>query len=77
MAITVRLREAATPLVVSVLPAQRRFAVEASSAITTQSPPGLAAASARSTVSWGEALCLPPGADPPETPRISLMLPLP
>ena len=60
--ITVRLREAATPLVVSVLPAQRRFAVEVSSAITTQSPPGLASASARSTVSCG---------------RIWLMLPLP
>ena len=37
IAITVSLREAATPLVVSVLPAQRRLAVEVSSAITTQS----------------------------------------
>ena len=37
MAITVSRRERATPLVVSVLPAQRRFAFEVSSAITTQS----------------------------------------
>ena len=37
MAMTVSCRERATPLVVSVLPAQRRFAVEVSSAITTQS----------------------------------------
>src|SRR6185437_2312039 len=53
--ITVRERVDATPLVVSVFPAQRRFAVDDSSAITTVSPPGLAAASARSTVSWGVA----------------------
>src|ERR1700691_4679944 len=53
IAITVSERVAATPLVVSVLPAQRRFAVEDSSAMTTVSPPALAAASARSTVSCG------------------------
>ena len=53
MAMTVSCREPATPLVVSVLPAQRRLAVEVSSAITTQSS-DLAAASARSTVSCGE-----------------------
>ena len=53
MAMTVSCREPATPLVVSVLPAHRRFAVEVSSAITTQSL-DLAAASARSTVSCGE-----------------------
>ena len=47
----------ATPLVVSVLPAQRRLAVDDSSAITTVSPPGRAAASARSTVSCGVACC--------------------
>src|SRR5258708_18337822 len=53
IAITESERVAATPLVVSVLPAQRRFAVEDSSAMTTHSPPALAAASARSTVSCG------------------------
>ena len=53
MAMTVSCREPATPLVVSVLPAHRRFAVEVSSAITTQSL-DLAAARARSTVSCGE-----------------------
>ena len=44
---------AATPLVVSVFPAQRRFAVDDSSAITIVSPPARAAASACSTVSCG------------------------
>ena len=53
MAMTVSWREADTPLVVSVLPAQRRLALEVSSAITTQLSL-LAAARARSTVSWGE-----------------------
>ena len=53
--ITVSDREAATPLVVSVLPAQRKLAVDDSSAITTVLPPGLAAARARSTVSCGVA----------------------
>jgi hypothetical protein len=51
--ITVREPEAATPLVVRVFPAQRRSAVDDSPAITTVSPPGLAAANARSTVSCG------------------------
>ena len=37
MAITVSRRERATPFVVSVFPAQRRFAVDVSSAMTTQS----------------------------------------
>ena len=49
---TVSWRERETPLVVSVFPAQRRFAEEVSSAITTQSS-HRAAASARSTVSCG------------------------
>jgi hypothetical protein len=53
MAMTVSCREADTPLVVSVLPAQRRLAAEVSSAITTQSSLR-AAARARSTASWGE-----------------------
>jgi len=47
------LREADTPLVVSVLPAQRRLAVEVSAAMTMQSSPR-ATCRARSTVSWGE-----------------------
>ena len=51
--ITVRELVAATPLVVSVFPAQRRFAVDDSSAITIVSLPGRAAASACSTVSCG------------------------
>ena len=55
-AITVSCRERETPLVVSVLPAQRRFAVELSSAITMQSSER-AAASARSTVSCGPVAC--------------------
>jgi hypothetical protein len=53
MAMTVSWREADTPLVVSVLPAQRRLAAEVSSAITTQSSLR-AAARARSTASWAE-----------------------
>ena len=53
MAMTVSWRERDTPLVVSVLPAQRRLAAEVSSAITMQ-PSDRAAASARSTVSAGE-----------------------
>ena len=53
MAMTVSWRERDTPLVVSVLPAQRRLAAEVSSAITTQSS-DRAAARARSTVSAGE-----------------------
>ena len=52
MAITVSRRERATPLVVSVLPAQRRLALEVSSAITTQSSDS-DSASARSTISCG------------------------
>jgi hypothetical protein len=62
MAMTVSWRERDTPLVVSVLPAQRRLALEVSSAMTTQSSLR-AAASARSTVSCGEnslMLHLPP-----------------
>ena len=50
---TVSCRDRDTPLVVSELPAQRRLAVEPSSAMTMQSP-ALAAASARSTNSWGD-----------------------
>ncbi len=50
---TVSWRELDTPLVVSVLPAQRRLALEVSSAITTQSSDRLAA-SARSTASCGD-----------------------
>ena len=53
MAMTVSWRERDTPLVVSVLPAQRRLAAEVSSAITMQ-PSDRAAARARSTVSAGE-----------------------
>ncbi len=56
MAITVSWRDRETPLVVRVLPAQRRFAVELSSAITMQSS-DWAAARARSTMSWGLVLC--------------------
>ncbi len=52
IATTVSWRERDTPFVVSVFPAQRRFADEVSSAITTQSS-HRAAASARSTVSCG------------------------
>ncbi len=58
MAITVRRRERATPLVVSVLPAQRRFAVDVSSAITTQSEP-VARERACSMMSWGRWLLMP------------------
>ena len=58
MEITVSEREVATPLVVSVFPAQRRLAVDDSSAMTTVSPPGRAAASARSTVSCGVSIAL-------------------
>ena len=53
MAMTVSWRERDTPLVVSVLPAQRRLALEVSSAITTQSSDRLTAR-ARSTASCGE-----------------------
>ena len=53
MAMTVSWRELDTPLVVSVLPAQRKLALEVSSAITTQSSDRLAAR-ARSTASCGE-----------------------
>ena len=56
MAMTVSWREADTPLVVSVFPAQRKLAAEVSSAITTQSALR-AAARARSTVSWGLIFC--------------------
>ena len=52
IAMTVSWRDRATPLVVSEFAAQRRFAVEVSSAITMQSS-HRAAASARSTVSCG------------------------
>ena len=60
-AITVSLREAETPFVVSELRAQRRLADEVSSAITTQSSQ-VAAARARSTASCGEitVIRLPP-----------------
>src|ERR1039457_6010165 len=58
MAITVSWRDRDTPLVVSVLPAQRRFADEVSSAITTQSSHS-ATARARSIVFCGLMRCLP------------------
>ena len=58
IAITVSWRDRETPLVVSVLPAQRRFAAEVSSAITMQSS-DRAAASARSIMSWGPVLTEP------------------
>ena len=62
IATTVSWRERDTPFVVSVFPAQRRFADEVSSAITTQSS-HRAAASARSTVSCGLMPCwFPAGA---------------
>ncbi len=57
IAMTVSCRDRDTPLVVSEFAAQRRFAEDVSSAITTQSSQR-AAARARSTVSWG--LMLPP-----------------
>ena len=57
MAITVSWRDADTPLVVSVFPAQRKLAAEVSSAMTTQSALR-AAARARSTVSWACLDCL-------------------
>ena len=52
MAITVSRRERATPFVVSVFPAQRRLAVDVSSAMTTQSP-HVATERACSTMSCG------------------------
>jgi hypothetical protein len=57
MAITVSRRDRATPLVVSVLPAQRRFAVDVSSAITMQSS-AFEIDSARSTTSCGRDVSL-------------------
>ncbi len=52
VAITVSVRPRVTPFVVSALPAQRRLAVECSSAITTQ-PSARDSASACSTISCG------------------------
>ena len=56
---TVSWRELVTPLVVSVLPAQRRLADEVSSAITTQSSQR-AACSACSTAACGEGRIMTP-----------------
>src|SRR6185437_7855657 len=71
IAITVSLREAEIPLVVSELRAQRRFADEVSSAITTQSSQ-VAAARARSTASCG---CISVIRSSPSAPYPSSALP--
>ena len=73
MAMTVSWRERDTPLVVSVLPAQRRLAAEVSSAITTQSS-DRAAARARSTVSAGE-IPMVLGHDAPSSAVLSIRTP--
>ncbi|GAA3108868.1 hypothetical protein GCM10020254_63540 [Streptomyces goshikiensis] len=52
VAMTVRVRPRVTPFVVSALPAQRRFAVDSSSAMTTQ-PSAVDSSRARSTISCG------------------------